>query len=148
MENPCPGHAEPGGHRHVQPGRQGRRCDVRRPIGGGGPVRQRRQQGRRPRTVDYRRHRSHTDRSSAQTAAIPGTATTRMVRLKGRMGNKQCHDSPHPSAAFVPAYRYMTVRRLQPAGARRECEVIVRLLREAAQCRIQSSCSSLLWMRD
>ena len=32
--------------------------------------------------------------------------------------------------------------------ARRECEVIVRLLREAAQCRIQSSCSSLLWMRD
>ena len=37
MENPCPGHAEPGGHRHVQPGRQGRRCDVRRPIGGGGP---------------------------------------------------------------------------------------------------------------
>ena len=89
-----------------------------------------------------------TDRSSAQTAAIPGTATTRMVRLKGRMGNKQCHDSPHPSAAFVPAYRYMTIRRLQPAGARRECEVIVRLLREAAQCRIQSSCSSLLWMRD
>ena len=73
---------------------------------------------------------------------------TRMVRLKGRMGNKQCHDSPHPSAAFVPAYRYMTIRRLQPAGARRECEVIVRLLREAAQCRIQSSCSSLLWMRD
>lgn len=64
------------------------------------------------------------------------------------MGNKQCHDSPHPSAAFVPAYRYMTIRRLQPAGARRECEVIVRLLREAAQCRIQSSCSSLLWMRD
>lgn len=32
--------------------------------------------------------------------------------------------------------------------ARRECEVIVRLLREAVQCRIQSSCSSLLWMRD
>ncbi len=28
------------------------------------------------------------------------------------------------------------LRRLQPAGARRECEVIVRLLREAAQCRI------------
>ena len=87
-----------------------------------------------------------------QTAAArkqrPFLATTRMVRLKGRMGNKQCHDSPHPSAAFVPAYRYMTIRRLQPAGARRECEVIVRLLREAAQCRIQSSCSSLLWMRD
>ena len=86
--------------------------------------------------------------AAPRTAAIPGTATTRMVRLKGRMGNKQCHDSPHPSAAFVPAYRYMTIRRLQPAGARRECEVIVRLLREAAQCRIQSSCSSLLWMRD